>query len=264
MSESTSNSIRGNKLRLNQVLAIESGVRKREYGNISEAYKAFQKLEPFVGFVRSWTSRSEDEPKRESQVKVIVNSSIEMIKDIVRNYGESLDITATKDWGNQIARADIKLDDGTILMRDVPVSYLLFLEKQLTDLRSLIEKLPLLDPARRWQFDQNSSCYISTDAEEQEVTRKVSDVIVKYPATPEHPAQTEMITLDKPVGKWKTTHMSSALPRQTVLKWKDRLSDLEKAVKIARENANMTEITRQNIGQAMLSYVFSGLESEQK
>ena len=42
------------------------------------------------------------------------------------------DVTATKDWANCEARADITVD-GRALLRDVPVSYLLFLEKQLTE-----------------------------------------------------------------------------------------------------------------------------------
>jgi hypothetical protein len=39
------------------------------------------------------------------------------------------DVTPTKDWANCEARADVKVD-GRVLVPDVPVAYLLFLEKQ--------------------------------------------------------------------------------------------------------------------------------------
>jgi len=58
------------------------------------------------------------------------------------------DIVATQDWANCQAVADVVVDDQVILAQ-VPFTHLLFLEKQLLDIQTLVEKLPVLDPAER-------------------------------------------------------------------------------------------------------------------
>lgn len=47
------------------------------------------------------------------------------------------DVTATKDWANCEARADVTVD-GWVLVSAVPVSCLLFLEKRLTDIYAFV------------------------------------------------------------------------------------------------------------------------------
>ena len=42
--------------------------------------------------------------------------------------------------------------------RDVPVTYLLFLEKQLVDLHTFVKKLPVLDASETWVFDASADC----------------------------------------------------------------------------------------------------------
>jgi len=53
----------------------------------------------------------------------------------------------------------------TPLLADVPVTYLLFLEKQLTDLRTFVDKLPVLDPSVVWLQDPSSGDWRSEPAE---------------------------------------------------------------------------------------------------
>jgi len=53
------------------------------------------------------------------------------------------------------------LVNGKILLEQVPVTYLLFLEKQLTDLKTLVGKVPTLDEAEEWSFDESTGVYKS-------------------------------------------------------------------------------------------------------
>ena len=62
------------------------------------------------------------------------------------------DITATKDWANCTARANVVLD-GKPLLEDVPATYVLFLEKQLSDLHTFVGKMSELDPGSDWSVD---------------------------------------------------------------------------------------------------------------
>ena len=65
---------------------------------------------------------------------------------------ELFDVTAQKDWANCSAKADVAIGD-TIIVADVPVTYLLFLEKQLVSLQTLLGKTPTLDAAEDWTYD---------------------------------------------------------------------------------------------------------------
>ena len=62
------------------------------------------------------------------------------------------DVVLTQDMGNTHAKADIKVNGQTILP-NVPVTYLLFLEKQVVDLETFVTKLPSLDPSEVWEAD---------------------------------------------------------------------------------------------------------------
>src|SRR5438046_1991846 len=105
--------------------------------------------------------------------------------DIVRQSAQRLtelfDITATKDCTNQVAVADI-LVDGKTLVSQVPVTYLLFLEKQLTDFHTIVKKLPLLDGSEDWHVDESQGCY-GTEPVQKTRTKKIPRNHVKAEAT---------------------------------------------------------------------------------
>ncbi|WP_443732109.1 DUF7873 family protein [Streptantibioticus silvisoli] len=61
----------------------------------------------------------------------------------------------TKERANRAARADVTVEGRTILA-DVPVTWLLFLEKRLTDLRTFVKKPPVLDAAGSWSPDPST------------------------------------------------------------------------------------------------------------
>jgi hypothetical protein len=164
------------------------------------------------------------------------------------------DVTATKDWANCVARADVVVD-GRPLLSDVPVSYLLFLEKQLVDLHTFVKKLPLLDAAESWNFEESAD-YWRTEQVRTIRTKKVPRNHVKAEATEKHPAQVEVYYEDVPVGYWTTVKFSGALPARRVNELVDRVEKLQQAVKFAREEANALEVTDQRVGDAVFGYLF--------
>ena len=144
-----------------------------------------------------------------------------------------------RDAGNQIAKADIEVD-GVVLAKDVPVPTLLFLEKQFGDVKAFLEKIPVPDPAERWAHD-SSSGLLATEPVKTGRTKKVQKPIVLFPATEQHPAQTQLITEDVLAGYWTTiryTHRVSADKKSAAL---GRVGKLLDAVKVARERANSTD-----------------------
>lgn len=244
--------------KLHSVIAIEKGVKSRVYGEVTSLHSASQKAEPFNGLIRTYRKKDEDGedyPQERKKVQVVAE---DVLKRVAKLQTELFDVEATKDWGNCIAKADVMVD-GRMIVQQAPPTYLLFLEKQLSDMRSFVEKLPVLDDAEDWNADPNSSLYRATCGTTHK-TKKVQRAIVKYDAVVKDgqalPAQTEMITEDVIVGWWDTVKHSGALPAPRKMALLERIDKLTKAVKIAREKANDTEITSVQVGEALFGYLF--------
>jgi hypothetical protein len=241
--------------KLNQILAIETGVKSRAASDLTQAHHALQKTSLLDGQSRTYRALSEEGerfPNETSRVQVKADA---MIRETVKILTELFDVVATKDWANCQARADVVVEGRTILA-DVPVTYLLFLEKQLTDLHTFIKKLPVLDPAYSWKFDPTQDLY-ATDPVEVAKTKKMPRVLEKAPATKEHPAQVDVYHEDVVVGYWSTIKYSGALPAARVNELLARVDKLAQAVKFAREQANAIEAESRKVGDAVLGYLFS-------
>lgn len=227
--------------KLNQIIAIEKGIKSRANSTLSDLYKAIQKPDLFNGMKKEYQKVDEDGEDLPSERKVVqftVPDSIDLLKGTLADL---IDITARKDISNCSAKADVKVN-GKVVVKDAPVPFLLFLEKQLTDIKTFIAHLPTLDSTEVWNLDENSGLYASETIKTHR-TKKVQKPIVLYDATPNHPAQTELITEDELAGHWKLNKFSGAVPEPVKRKMLERTIDLLNAVKQAREEANGTDET---------------------
>src|SRR5262249_23174404 len=144
--------------RLNQIIAIEKGVKTRSQKELTEAHHALQKPALLAGLSRTYRPKDEEgDPLPPEATKVQIKAE-EIIRRTADILVELFDVTATKDYTNCNARADVVVD-GKVLLSSVPVTYLLFLEKQLVDLHTFIKKLPVLDASESWSFDSAADCW---------------------------------------------------------------------------------------------------------
>lgn len=241
--------------RLNQIIAIEKSVKSRSFQELTEAHHVLQKPTLLSGISRTYRPKDEEGevlPPESTRVQVRAEEVIRQTSDILKKL---FDVTATKDYTNCNARADVVVD-GSVLLEKVPVSYLLFLEKQLVDLNTFIRKLPVLDASESWIFDASQNCY-ATEPVQTMRTKKVPRNHVKAEATEKHPAQVEVYYEDVSVGVWRTIKYSGAMPQRRIAELLDRLEKLQKAVKFAREEANNLEVTEQKVGDKVLDYLFA-------
>ncbi len=242
--------------KLNQIIAIEKGVKARAGAAVNENYALIQKPELFNGFTKTYQPKDEDGDTLPNESKFVQLQGGVMLDAICKATSELFAVTARKDWTNMQAKASVKLDDA-VLIEDVPVTFLLFLEKNLTDMRTIIGKIPVLDAAEDWSVDPNSGLY-KTSTVSTSRTKKVQRPLVLYPATDKHPAQTQIVTEDVMAGLWSTVKLSGAMPRPVVVGYLERVEKLLKAVKEAREEANMaTEVPSPDVGAAVWNYVFN-------
>ncbi|GAB5493638.1 MAG: hypothetical protein Phog2KO_38530 [Phototrophicaceae bacterium] len=241
--------------KLNQIIAIEKSVKSQSLRELTDAHKTLQKESLLAGIARTYRPKDdegEQYPPESTRVQVRVG---DLINQTVAVLTKLFDVTATKDWANGNAKADVVVG-GTVLLKDVPVTYLLFLEKQLTDLHTFISKLPTLDPSEVWSYDEATDAW-ATDPVSTNKTKRIPRNHLKAEATKEHPAQVEVYYEDITVGNWQTIKYSGAMPASRVAVLKERVRTLQEAVKFAREEANSTEVDEQNIGETVFNYIFA-------
>src|SRR5262249_15962559 len=124
----------------------------------TQIYHTAQKAALFSGITRTYQPRDDDGEKLPSEATRVQLTANELITQAEDALTRLFDLIATKHRTNLGAVADVIIDDR-VLAEKVPVTYLLFLEKQLTDIGTFLMKLPLLDPAEVWHFDENTGAY---------------------------------------------------------------------------------------------------------
>ncbi len=240
--------------KLNQIIAVEKGVKSRSFQELTEAHHALQKPALLSGIARTYRPKDEEgESLPPESTKVQVKAD-DIIRDTVAVLTKLFDVTATKDWANCKAKANVVVDGKTILT-DVPATYLLFLEKQIVDLHTFVRKLPVLDPSETWTFDSSADCW-ATEPVQTLKTKKVPRNHVKAEATEKHPAQVDVYYEDVTVGHWRTVKFSGALPARRINELLARVEKLQEAVKFAREEANNMEVEEQKVGASVMQYLF--------
>lgn len=239
--------------RLNQIIAIEKGIKSKSIQELAEAQKAIAKPALLAGISRTYRPKDEEGEQLPPESKKVQVKAEEILRQTTEILTKLFDITATKDWTNCRARADVVVE-GQTLLSQVPVSYLLFLEKQLVELRAFLKKLPILEASESWTFDASADSW-ATEPLQTLKTFKMPRNHVKAEATEHHPAQVEVYYEDVTVGYWRTVKFSGAMPAQRVNELLERLDKLQQAVKFAREEANSTEVEEQRIGQRVFQYL---------
>ena len=241
--------------KLNQIVAIEKGVKNTINREVTDMYHQLQKAALMTGISRTYTPKDDEGDKLPAEYTKVQVSAMDVVESASSRMVELFDITAVKDCTNQIAVADVVVD-GKKLVEQVPVTYLLFLEKQLQDFHTIVKKLPVLDGSEDWTFDEGLGCYATAPSFTTR-SKKVLRNHVKAEATDKHPAQVEIFNEDVNVGMWKTVKLSGAVPATTVQKIITRIERLQAAVKFARESANETTAVDKKVGEKLFNYLLS-------
>lgn len=243
------------KVKMNQILAIEKG----EKGNHQSAFTKLHRLSSspqlFNGFAKEYQPNDDDGEQFPDEGLLVQAKVSDVLAAAAGSLANLFDVVATKDFGNMTAKADIKIGDQ-VLVEGVPATFLLFMEKQLNDIKKFITELPTLDPTEEWALDEKVSLY-KTGVQKTHRTRKVQKPLTLAPATKEHPAQCQLLTSDEIIGYWHTTKMSSAMPADEKKALLKKVNELTKAVRFAREEANCTEVERlTNVGESLTKFIF--------
>lgn len=240
--------------KLNQIIAVANGRKSHAQSVLTTIHHKVQKIDLLSGISRTYRPKDEDGERLPPESKRVQYTASEAIREATAVLEELFDAVATQDATNCVAKADVIVDGVAILSR-VPVTHLLFIEKQLVDIGTFVEKLPTLDPADEWQYREDVDGYATT-ASETTRTKKIPKAFVAYEATKEHPAQVQVFNEDVIAGYWSQVKFSGAIPAKDRNAMLDRVRKLQTAVKFAREEANSVDVVILETGKPVLSFVF--------
>lgn len=110
--------------KLNQIIAIEKGVKTTAFQKLTDTYQLLQKNALLSGISRTYRPRDEEGEQLPPESTRVQVRSEEVIQEVTGELTRLFDVTATKEWANCEAKADV-LVDGTVLLKAVPATYLL-------------------------------------------------------------------------------------------------------------------------------------------
>lgn len=241
--------------KLHELLAVEQDRKAKANQAVSEAVQTFSKKDVlFDGVQKRYIAMEEDTEIIPDENKEMVSTVKEKLNSTLEAFAAGIDAHISKEETNgaNLAKAELVVDG--VSFGTFSATSLLALEGHLTKLKELYQTIPVLDQAKKWIFDAQRNAY-RTEEEVKFRSIKRPKVIVKYEATKEHPAQTELLYLDFQVGKYETTYFSgkiTAAQKATLLR---RIDSLGEAVKIARSKANNVDVQNVKLANRLFDFV---------
>ena len=146
--------------KLSQIIAVEKGVKSDATRRVTDLHRDVQKQPLLSGISRSYQPRDDEGDRLPPESTRVQVKADDVLAEAAQVLTRLFDVTLTKDAANCTAAADVG-SAARSCSPAVPVTYLLFLEKQLTDVHTFVAKLPLLDPAEEWEdsVDAVSGCW---------------------------------------------------------------------------------------------------------
>jgi hypothetical protein len=245
--------------KLHELLAVEGSLKNQAEKTRADLLQTFEKKRHlFAEKVVTFTPNQEDAQivtEEQLDLQSTVRKELAWISGI---WAKALDVAYHVAEANTQARADVVLEDGDPLLKGVPATALLELEKRAMEMHALVQRIPTLDPAKSFipAPERGKDIYKARD-DVKTRTKKIQRPLVLSPATDKHPAQVNVISEDVPVGTITTQEWSSLLTPAEKSEMLDRAERLHRAIKAARARANAIDATSQaQIGEKLLKFVF--------
>jgi len=239
--------------KLHQVLAASKAVTTPAEAEVTNLFRIAQQQDLFNGLSRNYEPNKEDGEQLPSESKKVQCQADGILKSLAEQKTKVWDLRATVDLANTTAKADVIID-GVVLIKDAPTPLLLYLEKQVKDLKTFVEKMVILDTTAEWSEDPSTGLW-KTEPVKTAKTAKVEEPLIIAQATDKHPAQAKTVIKDTITGYWTLVKSSGALsvPKRTRLL--QRIETLYVAIKTAREEANSTDAESKKIGDKIFNYL---------
>ncbi len=96
---------------------MEKGVKSRAHQDLTAAHHGLQKPALLAGISRAYQPEDEEGEQLPPESMLVQVKAEDVLRDTVRALTHLFDVTATKDWANCDARADITVDGRVLVER---------------------------------------------------------------------------------------------------------------------------------------------------
>lgn len=245
--------------KLGQVLAMVTDQTTLSKRRLNEAHHALQRSAMLEGIQKDYEPRFEDGlqlPSEGTRVQATVQEMIDATREALVDL---FDIVAARDFTNGPRDgvgpvADVVVD-GTTLVTQAPVPYLLWLEKQVIDLLTFAQKLPTLDAAVEWSAPDPRGVFKSPVVDTHRTEKRPAKLELFAP-TDKQPGQAHVYEETQVVGTWHQVKFSGHTTPRIKADLVDRLEKLKAALHGAREEANRVDAIEPEPGHALVDYIF--------
>ena len=252
--------------KLHELLAVEAdldGIQKKIMDETTVTFS--KKPAHFMGGEKTLNMFDDENQlgevvSRQEMVSTVKAKLDYQMKSVIRYY----DAVLQKETTNQKATAHIEISNF-VLANDVPATFLLGLETKLKTLRKTYEAIPTLPPGIKWEEDPilGTGVYRRVHPEVSKKTAKTFQhkvlVDAKFPKEGEGgtslPAQIEKWEENVDVGEYTTEAWSGMFTPTEKSEYLQRIDELIRAVKKARQRANTQVVVKVDIGAAIFNYI---------
>lgn len=239
---------------LSQGIGSLKTTRQEAEEKVSAATAILKQPQLHSGLQRNYKPKDEEGEQYPSESQHVRHRVKDVLDGMQEKFIAHLNTAAAIDWTNTQAKSDIVVGEETLLT-NVPVTYLLFLEKQVATFLTLAKSLPTLDEAEPWVIDRSQDLWMTQPVETFK-TKKVPRNHIKFEGNQHHAPQIETYHEDVVVGTWETRKISAALPVVRKNEIIARFEALQKAIIHAREQANQAALIKPEVGKKLWTYLF--------
>lgn len=242
--------------KLHELLAVSASVSNqlsKVTGDLSHTFEKKKHL--FEAKTVTYIPKEEGAPTVTEEQSTLQSSVMAELQWIAGHFAKAIDVAHQINVGNRGASGTIILREG-LTIGPLPATTLLELEKRLLAFQQIIQAVPTLDPAKSFSPAPDIGRDVYRAREDVKTrTKKTQRGIVLYPATAEHPAQTQLISEDVPVGELRVVEYSAMLTPTHKANLLERVEEVIRAVKTARSRANEEMVEPELIGSRLLNFV---------
>lgn len=248
--------------KMHELLAVEADHAAVADKVLKEAINTFSKKEDhFMGQTRSVTMFDEKRQQGEdvSETKELVTTVMDKIAYVSDTLVKHWDVVFQKEATNQQATAELVVG-GVVLLKNLPATFLLGMEGKVKRFREMVEHVPTLSPGIKWEKDPDTGagawrwCDEKVSFKtEKTVKHKILDAATQY-----HKAQIETWNEDVPVGRISVRQTSGMLSPAEKSALLERIDNMLRAVKEARQRANSIDAVNDRPIQAVMDYMLKG------
>src|SRR5579863_9698672 len=106
---------------LSQIIAVEKDTKEKAAQAIGQAQRTFGNASVFAGIARTYTPKEDDGEQLPSESNRVRYRVRETFTEVQARLTDLFNVTATKDWTNCTAKADVLIDgQAEPLLKGVP------------------------------------------------------------------------------------------------------------------------------------------------